>query len=170
MKISYSDIGVFLEPGQLYISREAVLVKTILGSCVAVCLHDPKRKIGGINHYLLPYPGKDATKADGRYGATSVERLMAEIQRAGALRGNLKAYVVGGGRPVGGEKGPQVGAANRELAVEMLMRYGIPILREETGGEFGRRVFFNTGTGDITISIIQPNCIEKAGANRRTRP
>jgi len=156
MKIKFSEIGLFLDPGQLFVSDESVLVKTILGSCVSVCLYDRVKRIGGMNHYLLPHPTRDAAADDGRYGATSITLLMRRIAEIGASLQRLRAVVVGGGRPVGGDRGPQVGAANREIALEMLRRQGIPLLREETGGEYGRRLFFNTGTGEITVSIIEP--------------
>jgi chemotaxis protein CheD len=170
MGVKYSDIGLFLEPGQLFVSGESVLVKTILGSCVAVCLYDRARRIGGINHYLLPYPGKDTASRDARYGQTSVTMLVTRMQEAGAVLSRLRSVVVGGGRPVGGERGPQVGAANREVAVEMLQRYGIPILKEDTGGEYGRRVYYNTGTGEITVSVIKPTYIQPRETGGRPRP
>ncbi|HEX2974864.1 MAG TPA: chemotaxis protein CheD, partial [Bacteroidales bacterium] len=44
----------FLYPSTLFVSREPVIVNTILGSCVAVCLYDTLLKYGGINHYMLP--------------------------------------------------------------------------------------------------------------------
>ena len=36
-----------------------VMITTVLGSCVAVCLQDPVARIGGMNHFLLaePTPG-----------------------------------------------------------------------------------------------------------------
>ena len=49
----------FLYPGQIFVSREAITISTILGSCAAVCLWDSRRKIGGMNHYLLPEGAAD---------------------------------------------------------------------------------------------------------------
>jgi len=170
MKIRYSDIGVFLEPGRMFVSDRPVLVKTILGSCVAVCLYDPRRRVGGVNHYLLAYPGKNDVGDGGRYGSTSLQMLIDRIQDAGAQLPQLRAVVVGGGRPVGSDRGPQVGEGNRQVALDVLRRFGIPILREETGGEFGRRLFFNTGTGEVIVSIIAPSYVQAAGTFDRRRP
>src|SRR5438045_940764 len=44
----------YLLPGQLYASAEPCQIKTILGSCVAICLWDKRRGAGGMNHFLLP--------------------------------------------------------------------------------------------------------------------
>ena len=44
----------FLYPGQVFVTREPIVISTILGSCAAVCLWDRHKKAGGMNHYLLP--------------------------------------------------------------------------------------------------------------------
>src|SRR5258707_66364 len=45
---------VYLHPGELYASPEPANIKIILGSCVAVCLYNPRLSIGGATHFLLP--------------------------------------------------------------------------------------------------------------------
>ena len=44
----------FLLPGEMHYSKEPTRLLTLLGSCVAVCLHDRRTKAGGMNHFLLP--------------------------------------------------------------------------------------------------------------------
>ena len=156
MKVSYADIDCFLEPGGLYVGKRPAMVKTILGSCVGVCLYDRKARIGGINHYVMPRPG-EGDPFDGHYGSCSMQMLVESMRRAGATLQALKAHVVGGARPIGGEHGPQIGLANRTVALEMLRLYRIPIINEQTGGELGRRVFFNTGTGRVIVQVIERN-------------
>ncbi len=45
----------FLEPGYIFMTKKPTVISTVLGSSVAVCIFDPKRKIGGMNHFLFPY-------------------------------------------------------------------------------------------------------------------
>ncbi|HXQ76848.1 MAG TPA: chemotaxis protein CheD, partial [Gemmatimonadaceae bacterium] len=66
---------VYLYPGQVFTASQPLLVSTILGSCIAVCLWDEKTRIAGINHYLLP-SGPVRTQADLRYGNLAIERLI----------------------------------------------------------------------------------------------
>ncbi len=168
MKVRYSDIDVFLEPGELYVSDRPTIVKTILGSCVAVCLYDAKVRVGGINHYVMPRPMPNDVPGP-RYGTSSIQELIERVRRKGASMARLRARVYGGARPLGGERGPQVGAANREIAIQMLRSYQVPVVEEQTGGERGRRVFFNIGTGQVFVSIIERNPTLWAGASRRRR-
>ena len=91
---------VFLLPGQMTFSTIETEVTTILGSCVAVALYDPKTKIGGMNHYLLPKPTKGEAPS-GRYGSHANASLLSQIIKAGANKKTLIAKVYGGGNVMG---------------------------------------------------------------------
>ncbi len=45
---------------------EAVLVTYALGSCIAVVIHDPVSRVGGLLHYMLPESTLDQAKAQER--------------------------------------------------------------------------------------------------------
>ncbi len=60
--------------GEIWASAQPSLVKTLLGSCVAVCLYDPVARMGGMNHILLP-AAEDGSKA-ARFGVHAMELLI----------------------------------------------------------------------------------------------
>ena len=68
----------YLFPGKLAAFKEECVITTLLGSCVAVALHDPDSKVGGLNHYLLPevMPGEVPNP---RYGNFAIPELVSEI-------------------------------------------------------------------------------------------
>ena len=45
---------LMLLPGQWHVGRHVAQMRTLLGSCVAVVLWHPARRLGGMCHYLLP--------------------------------------------------------------------------------------------------------------------
>src|SRR6478735_5960064 len=95
-----SDL-IYVEPGQLSVTTEPHRLRTILGSCVSVCLYDPGRRIGGMNHFMLPRaPERDATSA--RYGDVAMSRLLERMLRVGADQHVLCAQVCGGARVLAG--------------------------------------------------------------------
>ena len=63
----------YLYPSALFAERTPFLVDTILGSCVAVCLYDEHKKIGGINHYMLPLWNGDGL-ATPKFGNIAIEK------------------------------------------------------------------------------------------------
>src|SRR5690554_372550 len=102
----------FLYPSTLFASREPYVVKTILGSCVAICLWDPVTKIGGINHYMLPtWNGNDL--ASPKYGNIAIDKLLERMIFLGAKRENLKAKIFGGAELLeSGANGTLIGERN----------------------------------------------------------
>ena len=79
--------GVKLLPNEFYMTGEDMVLVTVLGSCVAACIHDRTAGIGGMNHFMLPDDGSDASQSSSdsmRYGAYAMEVLINEmIKRVG---------------------------------------------------------------------------------------
>jgi chemotaxis protein CheD len=139
---------VYLYPGQLFTASEPLLVSTILGSCIAICLWDDNARIAGINHYLLP---SDPVRGHGdlRYGNIAIERLIGEMVSAGAATLRMVAKVVGGASILGSSPTSRqsIGDQNAAVARQVLAKHGIAITAEQTGGVRGRKLLFHTGTG-----------------------
>jgi chemotaxis protein CheD len=139
---------VYLYPGQLFTAGQPLMVSTILGSCVAVCLWDEEASLAGINHYLLP---SDPVRghSDLRYGNIAVERLIDEMVSLGAKKARLVAKLVGGASIIGSAGGTRLSIGDQNVAVarQLLEKHGIPINAEQTGGQRGRKLVFHTGNG-----------------------
>jgi chemotaxis receptor (MCP) glutamine deamidase CheD len=140
----------YLLAGDVFATTEPTEVRTILGSCVSVCLWDHRRSIGGVNHYLAPASLK-GDKRFGRYGALAIPRLIKSVLDLGAKRPDLRAKVFGGGKVL--DLQCDVGAENFMLACKLLRREGIKVLDWDVGGRNGRGVRFQTHTG---ISVSKP--------------
>ena len=135
-----------LVQGQFHVSDAPDgLVTTTLGSCVACCLHDPVRRMGGMNHFLLPH-GEDATGPEAmRYGAHAIELLINGLLRMGAVRADLQARLFGGARI--SPHLPDIGDQNARFAARYLEHEGILMLPGSVGGRQARRVQFWPATG-----------------------
>ena len=71
-------------PGEFFVFDEDIAIMTTLGSCIAACLWDRERRVGGMNHFLLPEGGGAAD--GGRYGSYAMELLINEMIKRGASR------------------------------------------------------------------------------------
>lgn len=151
----------FLYPSTLYASSQPSEVTTILGSCVAVCLWDKSLGIGGINHYMLPtWNGMEL--ASPKYGNIAIERLVEKMLSLGCQKQNLIAKVFGGGEVISvGSSVMNIGLRNIMVAEEMLQSLQIPIFSRSTGGKNGRKIIFNTSTGEVLHTLIQNNLHKK---------
>jgi chemotaxis protein CheD len=139
---------VYLYPGQVVTASQPLLVSTILGSCIAVCLWDDTARIAGINHYLLPTDPLRG-QSDLRYGNVAIDRMIGEIVSAGAATQRIVAKIVGGASILGSSPTSRqsIGDQNAAVARQILQKHGIVISAEQTGGPRGRKLLFHTGTG-----------------------
>jgi two-component system chemotaxis response regulator CheB len=145
---------VFLLPGEYHVSRTPCHMATLLGSCVAVCLHHETKPYAAMNHYLLAVNPGGNDQEKGRYGDTSIENIIWLMKRLDE-HGKMTAKIYGGGAVVGHlGTTTDIGGKNIEMARTILKRRGIPIVEEEVGGTRGRRVYFDTAANKVTVKII----------------
>jgi len=141
----------YLFPSTLFAEREAHLIDTILGSCVAVCLFDTKLKVGGMNHYMLPLWNGEGL-ASPKFGNIANEKLIEKMIKMGCSKQNLIAKLFGGANQINSVI--NIGDRNIQIAKEQLGTYGIKIINENLGGSVGRKIRFNSATGDVLMKFL----------------
>lgn len=149
----------FLKPGELISLKEPSKIKTLLGTCVAVCLFDKNLKIGGMNHFMLHEGSPDPTLR-GKYATNAIPLLISDMLRLGSQRVSLQAKIFGGAdNTTGFSTTSQIGMRNVEYAIQMLAEEKIPIVAQNTGGSLGRKIFFYTNTGSVYMKFLSSNPI-----------
>ena len=139
-------------------SNQDVLVTIGLGSCVAVLLHDPVAKVGGMAHVLLPSPAlgrKDDSPA--KFPQTAVPRLLELMGARGANTRRVTARLAGGASMFAGLAAPgtiQMGERNTVACRQVLMHHGVPITGQATGGDYGRTVKLWVADGRVEVSSV----------------
>jgi chemotaxis protein CheD len=130
------------------------VLSTILGSCVAVCLHDASRGLGGLNHFLLPTSGAEAGQP-GRYGPTAIDELVHLMLARGASREQMVACVVGGARVLAAfNESDHLGLRNVGVARGALAQHRIPVVGADVGGTRGRKLLFTPRDGSVHVQLI----------------
>ena len=115
-----------------------------LGSCIALVLFDEISKVSAMSHILLPKANTNKEiKFPHKYANFSVKLLMEELLKHGALRGNIRAIIVGGSK-IFDFNNNIMGFDNTSTVKEELDSLKIQIIKEDTGGSKGRNVIFDT--------------------------
>lgn len=141
----------YLFPGALFAETEPHVVTTVLGSCIAVCLWDPVKHLGGINHYLLPLWNGEGLPTP-RYGNVAIPRLIEKLVALGADPKKLQAKVFGGAALWHKAQGlMSIGERNIALAEDLLGEARIPIVNADVGGNRGRKIIFDTAEGTVLL-------------------
>jgi chemotaxis protein CheD len=134
-------------------SAPAVL-RTLLGSCVAVALYERRLKLGGLTHIVLPSSGGD-TAQPGKYADTAIPGVLLDLERlAGAkLTSRLTAKVIGGASMFQNDSTLDIGRMNQRAVEQVLDSLSIPIVGRDLGGDAGRHLTFHTATGIVMVKV-----------------
>ena len=142
-------IALNINPGGWSVQTDRPIA-TLLGSCVAVCFYDPKLRLAGMNHFLLPSraSSKLADEDIVLNGDYAMEVLLNAMYKKGAQRSRIVAKAFGGGNIVNSIQ-MAIGARNAEFAREWLEREGIPLVASDFGGAWSRKVIIDPISGDV---------------------
>lgn len=143
-----------LPPGSFHVATADEVISTLLGSCVAACIYDPLRAIGGMNHFLLPDAGPgdafgEPVSTSNRYGVFAMESLINALLARGASRSRLKVKLFGGGRIL--TQLSDVGRRNIDFVRRFVAVEGLPIAAEDLGGDQARRILMYPATGRVRV-------------------
>lgn len=139
----------FLHPSTMWISADPLWITTVLGSCVTVCFFDTKKNIGGMNHFMLPYWNGEGLESP-KFGNVAIKQLFQKILDFGSKKEDIVCKIFGGAEMLGEYLSVfNVGKRNIELAYQVVAEIGIPIASASTGGKLGRKIHFNTATGEV---------------------
>jgi chemotaxis protein CheD len=159
-------------PGEYYVTREDEVIDTVLGSCVAACIRNPRLGIGGMNHFMLPRPSGSGTdtweKIAGRamrYGSASMEQLINSVLSAGGTRQDLEVKIFGGGRVI--PKLSDIGARNLDFVREFLTQEGLKIVSEDSGDTCSRHVQYFPRSGRVRVRHLSARSAELGAKEQR---
>lgn len=145
-------------PGEYYATTEDTVIVTVLGSCIAVCLRDYKKRIGGMNHFMLPSDNLSSISPiseSARYGVYAMELLVNQMLKLGADKRRIEAKVFGGGNVLKGFTGNTVGERNAEFIMDYLDAENIPVLASDLLDVFPRKVYFSPDSGKVNVRKIK---------------
>lgn len=147
--------------GEHAVSADAdMLFSVTLGSCVAACLHDPKLKVGGVNHILLPGESNQAGYGEGkRYGAFLMETLLNDLFKLGASRDRLELKLFGGAQMFGSVNNP--GSRNVEFALAYAANERLHVVSSSLKGPLGRRIEYEPTSGRVRQRFLKESVEEK---------
>jgi chemotaxis protein CheD len=149
-----------IQPGEYYVSKREMVLVTVLGSCVSACIWDSVAKIGGMNHFMLPNPGKASTvdlhnSSSARYGVHAMEIIINQLIKSGARKQHLKAKVFGGANVMESFQSVNVGERNAVFVRQFLKTEGIQIVAEDLLDLWPRKIYFFPQTGRVLVKKLK---------------
>lgn len=148
--------NVYLKPGEVIISRNPILVSTILGSCIAVTIFSPGKKIGAICHAM--YPCNPTGVANVQYVDSAIYYVFGKMAEYTG-KSDMIVKLFGGARVLAAgeyeEERMAIGEQNITQAKRTLADLGLTISNADIGGIRGRKLLFSMKTGDVYIRKLR---------------
>jgi chemotaxis protein CheD len=146
---------VFLKPGELFLSRDPAIVTTVLGSCVSITFFEPARRLGAMCHVMLPSGPIDEGF---KFLDSTLGYMVNKIDGMGIRPAACEVKMFGGAdvllpREFQGSR-LSVGCQNIQEARRGLDALGIVPKASDVGGKHGRKLFFNSQTGDVFLKML----------------
>ena len=159
--------------GEYFATDEDVIISTVLGSCISVCIYDAINGIGGINHFMLPENVEISEDSriytrDTKYGIHAMDMLINSILKKGGVRRNLEAKIFGGASYFGQGNIRRLGVRNIRFAQKYLFLEDIKLISSDVGGSEARKILFYPQTGKVFLKrIFNQNTIQKIDEEER---
>jgi len=148
-------------PGEFYVSQSDELISTVLGSCVAACIIDMQKGVGGMNHFMLPESatgdgkswGGDVNASATRFGVHAMEHLINSILANGGRREHLEVKLFGGGRILASMT--DIGKSNINFAEQYLRTEKLKLISKDVGEIYPRRVIYDPRQGKAWVKRLR---------------
>ena len=159
---------IYLKAGELHFSDKPSSVMTVLGSCLSVSMFHRKSRVGAICHGLLPKCRERAVCSRpcaerAKYVECAIEMMVKLFDDNKLKRSEIEVKVFGGAdmfsMRLGGKNSISVGRQNIEIAQQTLEKEGMRVIAMDVGGTAGRKLFFNTSTGDVLMKRLQASIV-----------
>lgn len=150
IKVGMADLNAIKHPG--------ILTTLGLGSCVGIALYDVEKKIIGLAHVMLPSSQQVKNNSNiAKFADTAIVKLIKDMRLLGASKENIVAKLAGGSQMFAFNDFSdtmRIGMRNVASAKEKLNELGIPIISEDTGGNYGRTIELYSEDGRLLVRSI----------------
>lgn len=172
----------YLKPGEMFMMEKPALISTVLGSCIAVTLYNKRLGFAGICHALLPhckrknYRNKIEDLLDDechkcseafKYADCSVSMMAEAFFRFGITPEETEVRLFGGAtmmsNPKQSEGNTAVGHQNVTIARKVIADCRLVLASFDVGGTVGRKIIFNTKTGEVLHQYLKNNIFSEPG-------
>lgn len=138
------------------VAKSPAIIKTNLGSCIAVCLYSASAQCGGMLHLMMPEaPTNKEILKKAKYADTGIPDLVRQLKRLCGPESSdtFIAKIFGGAKVLANIK-TNIGQQNDTAVRAILKELGIKIVASQVGGEKGYKVEFDVSSGKVQCQVF----------------
>ncbi len=151
--------------GQIAVSADSDVVISALGlgSCIGVVFIDPRARMAGMAHVMLPESPATPSGPPGKFADLAIPALLDQMRKLGADQARLVVKMAGGAQMFGASSGGnllRIGERNAEAVTGALSSAGLRVRSSHIGGNSGRTMAVTVGTGSVTVRTVGGDLVE----------
>ena len=148
-----SEKKIILNPGFIIIPKTPSIIYSFIGSGIVFTVFDNEKKFGGASYFTKPYT--NFLNASPLFAKHSFLTLIKLMEKEGGKRKNFEIQIFGGAenKKIKGFI-KNLAFENIKSAKKIVFEYNFKLAGEEIGGIKGRKIMFNTKTGEIIIAKV----------------
>ncbi|MEW6669071.1 MAG: chemotaxis protein CheD [Thermodesulfobacteriota bacterium] len=156
---------IYLKPGEWFSGRERMIIRTVLGSCVAVTMFHRNTRLAAMCHALMPTCTENRgcssyCRSSAKYVDCIVRRMMGLFFQRNIKAGDIQVKLFGGADSLslrsGARNSLSMGSRNFQQARRAIENEGLRLGTSDVGGDKGRKLVFDTYTGEVLLKRLSP--------------
>ena len=143
-----------INQGELYFGRERCILKTLVGSCIAIVLWHQEKNLGGMCHIVLPDSSEARIGCNNRFADCAIKTFVEDIKAAGTQPGDYWVGVYGGGNMFPGmhfNNARPIGEQNVSAACRCLKESGFHVAHKDIGRAVYRMLSLDLESGEVVL-------------------
>jgi chemotaxis protein CheD len=135
-------------------TTDSNLITYALGSCIAVSVYDPRARVGGLLHFMLPEASLNPEKAQENpytFADSGIPVLFKKAYELGAIKNRMVVHAVGGAQVMVDQELFNIGKRNQMALRKLLWKAGVMLQAEAVGGNISRTVRLEMATGKLFV-------------------
>jgi len=157
----------YLGPGHIVVTDKPSEIWMVLGSCVSLLFFDERSGTTAACHVQLPSKKRNTERCpdecpdpcyneqpdpnEMKFLGPAFDYMLRQLQRRGIAATKTRVTLIGGSNIMQINRANSIGEQNVNEAHRLLRDNSIPLSCEQTGGNTGRTIIFNTVSGKLTI-------------------
>lgn len=146
--------------GEIGLGHKGILLKSLLGSCVGIAMHNRADETFALAHCLLP-DDPEGKQIDGaKYVSWAVPSMIKRLKLGKDQLKSVDTYIAGGANMMAQLCRPNVdhiGLLNIAAAKKHLTDYGLDYQIIDVGGDEARQIFVDCSLKEIYVNRFKKN-------------
>jgi chemotaxis protein CheD len=140
--------------GEIFITRNEDTLTTVVTFGVCICFYHPSHSIAAMSHFLY-VEDQDGNATSSRFGRSSLHFILKDLAKENFNFSEIEVHIFGGAIPHGsGEDFVTEVEKSKEWINILVDQYGFQVTTNDLGGHRGRKILFDSSTGECIVAKV----------------